>query len=94
MQALHLSALASSIGLRAAQVLTSGQSVTQAAQAADAIEALLDASGKLQQACKMDSIAAKHSPTWAIIRPDSYLAASGAGIDSGLIRAVQMATGI
>jgi 3-(3-hydroxy-phenyl)propionate hydroxylase len=86
-RALHLGALTSSIGLRAAQVLASDQ-------VSDAKEALQDASGKLHQACKIDHISSKNSPQWAIIRPDSYLTASGAGIDSGLIRAVQMAMGI
>jgi 3-(3-hydroxy-phenyl)propionate hydroxylase len=86
-QALHLGALASSIGPRAAQVLASDQ-------VSDTKEALQDASGKLQQACKIQLIHSKDTPAWAIIRPDSYLAANGAGIDSGLIRAVQMAMGI
>ena len=83
LQALHLSALAASTGLQAAQVLASGQTP-------NCKEALIDHSGKLTSACKAES----KNLCWALLRPDSYLAATGSGIDAALIRSVQQALGM
>jgi 3-(3-hydroxy-phenyl)propionate hydroxylase len=79
LQALHLQALASSTGLQAAQVLALGQ-------VPDTKEVIIDRLGKLTSTCK--------NSRWALIRPDSYLTATGSGIDAALIRSVQQALGL
>jgi 3-(3-hydroxy-phenyl)propionate hydroxylase len=52
-----------------------------------AIEHVRDPRGHLQGACHVFGHA------WALLRPDSYVAATGENIDAGLVRAVAMALG-
>ena len=80
---IYLCALASINGLHVAQVLEVSLLATGEP---DVTEALVDHTKKLQTACQ--------NQRWALIRPDSYLAASGSGIDAALINALQMAQGI
>jgi 3-(3-hydroxy-phenyl)propionate hydroxylase len=80
---IYLCALASINGLRVSQVLA--LDALKPAQS-DVTEALIDHTGKLKTACQ--------AKRWALVRPDSYLAASGTHIDAALINALQLAQGI
>jgi 3-(3-hydroxy-phenyl)propionate hydroxylase len=83
---IYLCALASINSLHVVQVLNCDAGMRSFSAQPDATEALIDHSGRLQQACK--------NARWALIRPDSYLAASGSGIDAALINALQLAQGM
>jgi len=52
-----------------------------------AIEHVRDPQGHLQGACHVFGHA------WALVRPDSYVAATGESIDAGLVRAIAKALG-
>ena len=64
--------------LRAVQVLSPGQH-------AQAREHLIDDRGLLRAACRAEN------QRWALVRPDAYLAANGAGLDGNLIRGIEKA---
>ena len=51
-------------------------------------EHVRDPQGHLQGACHVFGHA------WALVRPDSYVAATGEGIDASLVRAVETALGL
>jgi 3-(3-hydroxy-phenyl)propionate hydroxylase len=96
---IYLQALAGASDLRVAQVLEASNAdamqtnaILTNAMAADVTEALIDHTGKLKAAAKLK--AGTKTQGWALIRPDSYLAASGTGIDAALIDALQRAQGI
>ena len=76
----HLQALAGAAPLRCVQVLAQGDR-------AAAREHVRDPQGHLRGACHV----AGHA--WALLRPDSYVAATGADIDSELVQAVATALG-
>jgi 3-(3-hydroxy-phenyl)propionate hydroxylase len=76
----RLRALHESTGTVAVQVARSAAGV-------QAREAVIDASGRLQTAC------AAPAQGWALLRPDSYVAAAGQGIDSQLVRAIEKSLG-
>ena len=68
-------------GLRCVQVLaTSGQ--------ARAVEHIHDTTGHVRATCHATDAA------WALLRPDSYIAATGRTVDASLIRAVAAALGV
>ncbi|WP_395054915.1 FAD-dependent oxidoreductase [Polaromonas sp.] len=58
-------------------------------QRARAAEHVIDDSGQLRATCRVDGQAG-----WALLRPDSYLAATGAGVDASLVRAITTALGL
>ena len=76
----RLRALAETAPLRCVQVVG-------AEDRPGAREHVLDPQGHLQGACHVFGHA------WALLRPDSYVAATGEGIDGGLVRAVGRALG-
>jgi 3-(3-hydroxy-phenyl)propionate hydroxylase len=53
-----------------------------------ALEHVRDPQGHLQGACHVFGHA------WALVRPDSYLAATGESVDAGLIQAIEQALGL
>ena len=55
---------------------------------ARAREHVRDPQGHLKGACQVAG------PAWALVRPDSYLAATGARIDAGLVDALGAALGL
>jgi 3-(3-hydroxy-phenyl)propionate hydroxylase len=55
---------------------------------AHALEAVRDPLGHLQGACHVFGHA------WALVRPDTYLAATGEAVDGSLITAVEHALGL
>ncbi|RZJ11740.1 MAG: FAD-binding monooxygenase, partial [Haliea sp.] len=61
--------------------------VLGAEDAANAVEHVRDPKGHLQGACHVFGHA------WALVRPDSYVAATGENIDAGLVHAVEQALG-
>lgn len=77
----RLRALAESAPLRCVQVLGPDE-------AAAAVEYVRDPKAHLQGACHVFGHA------WALIRPDSYVAATGETVDAGLIDAVRKALGV
>ncbi len=79
-QVQRLQALAAGAPLRCVQVLG-------AKDRASATEHVRDAKGTLRDACHV------YGHDWALLRPDSYVAATGEGIDAGLIRAIEKALG-
>ncbi len=85
-QAARLAQLTCSAPLRCVQVLAPG-----AGRGLRALESVLDPDGHLRAACHLAQI---RGPAWALLRPDSYLAASGQAIDPGLISAVATALGL
>lgn len=76
----HLQALAQAAPLLCVQVV--GQGDTPAAR-----EHVLDPKGHLRGACHV------FGHTWALVRPDSYVAATGQDVDASLVRAVSRALG-
>lgn len=76
----HLQALAQAAPLVCVQVV--GQGDTAAAR-----EHVLDPKGHLRGACHV------FGHTWALVRPDSYVAATGQDVDASLVRAVSRALG-
>lgn len=76
----HLQALAQAAPLVCVQVV--GQGGTAAAR-----EHVLDPKGHLRGACHV------FGHTWALVRPDSYVAATGQDVDASLVRAVSRALG-
>ncbi|WP_354001643.1 FAD-dependent monooxygenase [Caenimonas aquaedulcis] len=74
----RLRALCESAPLRAVQV-------TGPEERAGAREFVRDTDGRLQGACHVFGHA------WALVRPDSYVAATGESVDAGLVRAVARA---
>lgn len=77
----QLSALNASAPLRVVQVLAGGEP-------AQAVEHVRDRDGHLRNACQVP-----HGH-WALVRPDGYLAASGAAIDGGLVQALALVLGL
>jgi len=76
----RLRALAQAAPVCCVQVLRAGET-------AAAVEHVRDAQGHLQGACHVRGHA------WALVRPDSYVAACGENIDAALVRAVGRAMG-
>jgi 3-(3-hydroxy-phenyl)propionate hydroxylase len=76
----HLQALAQAAPLVCVQVVGQGD-------AAAAREHVLDPKGHLRGACHV------FGHTWALVRPDSYAAATGQDVDAALVRAVSRALG-
>ncbi len=85
-QAARLAALTSSAPVRCVQVLP-----FRGARGLHARESVLDAEGHLHAACHLTKA---DGTAWALLRPDSYLAASGRAIDPSLIAAVATALGL
>jgi 3-(3-hydroxy-phenyl)propionate hydroxylase len=87
----RLRQLSSGMPLLVVQVLRPGQR-------ADAVEHVLDRDGQLALACGVNSDghgpAQRSGPHWALLRPDAYLAASGARVDGRLVANVQQALGM
>ncbi len=83
----RLRALSQSAALRSVQVV-------RAASDATALECVVDAQGRLTQACSLPAASAQGHPAWALLRPDGYLADCGAGIDSRLVDAAARALGM
>ncbi|MCM2253876.1 MAG: FAD-dependent monooxygenase, partial [Ramlibacter sp.] len=77
----RLRALAQTAPVRGVQVLDAGE-------AAAALEHVRDPHGQLRGACHVDG------PAWALLRPDGYIAATGQGVDSTLVRAVSRAIAV
>jgi 3-(3-hydroxy-phenyl)propionate hydroxylase len=61
--------------------------VARTAAGVQAREAVLDPGGSLQSAC------AAPQNGWALLRPDSYVAASGQQVDGQLVQAVEKSLG-
>jgi 3-(3-hydroxy-phenyl)propionate hydroxylase len=79
--ATRLQALASQADLRCVQVVAPGERPL-------AVEHVIDTQGHLQATCHVFGHA------WALLRPDSYVAAAGEGVDASLVRAVATAMGL
>jgi 3-(3-hydroxy-phenyl)propionate hydroxylase len=77
----RLQAISETTPLRAVQVVGTGSH-------GDAVEHVLDPHGHLQGACHVFCHA------WALVRPDSYVAATGESIDSTLVHAIGMSLGL
>ena len=77
----RLQAISETTPLRAVQVVGTGSH-------GDAVEHVLDPHGHLQGACHVFGHA------WALVRPDSYVAATGESIDSTLVHAIGMSLGL
>ena len=80
----QLRALSTLSDLRCVQVLA-------AEQPASAVEHIRDPHGHVRATCQLAP--SPNRAAWALLRPDSYLAASGEKIDAGLVRAVATALG-
>jgi 3-(3-hydroxy-phenyl)propionate hydroxylase len=78
----RLQVLNSHTGVVCVQVLAPGQR-------ARAVEHVIDPSGRLRATCRVEGQAG-----WALLRPDSYVAATGAKVDSSLVRAITAALGL
>ena len=78
--AARLRALSLRTDLRCVQVIAPGES-------ASATEHVLDPQGHLQASCHVFGHA------WALLRPDSYVAATGESIDASLVHALGLALG-
>jgi 3-(3-hydroxy-phenyl)propionate hydroxylase len=76
----RLRALAESAPVRCVQVLGNDDAPT-------AVEHIRDPQGHLQGACHVFGHA------WALVRPDSYVAATGEGVDASLVHALARAMG-
>jgi 3-(3-hydroxy-phenyl)propionate hydroxylase len=61
--------------------------VLGAGEPAAALEHVRDVDGHLQGACHVTGHA------WALVRPDSYVAACGESIDAALVRAISQSMG-
>jgi 3-(3-hydroxy-phenyl)propionate hydroxylase len=77
----RLQVLGTHSGVVSVQVLAPGQR-------ARAVEHVVDSSGRLRATCRIGETG------WALLRPDSYLAATGAGVDAALVRAISTALGL
>jgi 3-(3-hydroxy-phenyl)propionate hydroxylase len=77
----RLKVLAGGAPLRAVQVPTDRDR-------AQATEHVRDSDGHLRTACQ------RSGPGWALVRPDGYLAATGAAIDGRLVAAVERSLGL
>ena len=64
--------------------------VTQSGEKPRAREHVIDRHGKLRASCKLDGV----TGGWALLRPDSYIAATGERIDASLVNALAMAAGL
>lgn len=80
----RLQALAGHSGLRCVQVLAPGQQP-------QATEHVIDRQGHLRATCR---VAGTSAGGWALLRPDSYVAATGQRLDTSLVRAVNAAIGL
>jgi 3-(3-hydroxy-phenyl)propionate hydroxylase len=80
----RLRELAGQSGLRCVQVLAPGEQP-------QAREHVIDQQGHLRATC---CVAAATAGGWALLRPDSYVAATGQRLDAGLVRAVSAAIGL
>ncbi len=78
----RLQALTSQTGIVCVQVLTPGGR-------AAAREHVMDNTGRLQATCRVPGQAG-----WALLRPDSYLAATGAKVNGSLVHAITTALGL
>ncbi len=87
-QAARLVQLTLSAPLRCVQVLDG-----RALGGLRAREAVQDSAGDLRAACQLAD-RAQRSAAWALLRPDGYLAATGAGIDPRLIARIAIALGL
>lgn len=58
-------------------------------QHAQALEHVIDNSGQLRATCRIASQAG-----WALLRPDSYVAATGEGVDASVVHAITTALGL
>ena len=85
-QAARLAQLTCSAPVRCVQVLP-----TRTQGGLRARESVLDTQGHLRAACHLP---VPNGPAWALLRPDSYLAASGHAIDPSLIAAIATALGL
>ncbi len=83
--AARLQALAATPGVRCVQVLAANDQ-------ASAIEHIRDPQGHVRATCQVSAIPI--SAAWALLRPDSYIAATGEKIDAALARAVATALGV
>jgi 3-(3-hydroxy-phenyl)propionate hydroxylase len=72
---LRLHAICAATGVLAVQVVAPGER-------AGAVEHLRDPAGRLRQACQV------FGHTWALLRPDAYLAATGEAVDARLVHAI------
>ncbi|HYW56704.1 MAG TPA: FAD-dependent monooxygenase [Polaromonas sp.] len=79
--AARLEALSTQADLRCVQVLAPGERAL-------AVEHVVDTHGHLQATCHVFGHA------WALLRPDSYVAATGESVDASLVRAVSTAMGL
>ncbi|MBN9412100.1 MAG: FAD-dependent monooxygenase [Burkholderiales bacterium] len=79
----RLSVLAAHAALRCVQVVAGDEP-------AHAVEHVRDRSGRLRAACGLPGTAGG----WALLRQDSYLAATGDAIDAGVVHAVTTALGL
>jgi 3-(3-hydroxy-phenyl)propionate hydroxylase len=79
--AMRLQALTTQTGVRCVQVVAPGEQPA-------AIEHVVDTHGHLQATCHVFGHA------WALLRPDSYLAATGESVDASLLRAIGTAMGL
>lgn len=60
---------------------------------AQALEHVCDPQGHLRGACHLDASTSTqaHSPSWALVRPDAYVAATGSAVDARLVHALTRA---
>ena len=72
-------------GLRCVQVLATGD-------APSAVEHIRDAHGHVRATCLVSDVPA--TAAWALLRPDSYIAATGGHVDAALVQAVAAALGV
>ncbi len=79
--AAQLQALGTQADLRCVQVVAPGERAL-------AVEHVVDVHSHLQAACRVFGHA------WALLRPDSYVAATGESVDASLVRAVGTAMGL
>ena len=88
--AARLQALAATTpGMRCVQVLATGEQP-------GAVEHVRDAHGHLRATCQADDapMNAPMNAAWALLRPDSYIAATGKPIDATLVQAAAAALGV
>lgn len=78
----RLRALSGQTGVVCVQVLAAGQRAV-------AVEHVMDNSGQLTATCRLSGQAG-----WALLRPDSYLAATGKNFDASLVCAITTALGL
>ena len=83
--AARLQALAATPGVRCVQVLS-------ATDQASAREHIRDPQGHVRATCQVSAV--HFSAAWTLLRPDSYIAATGEKIDAALVRAVATTLGV